>query len=101
MAKIVITNGSGTKVGEFSAKSDESITTQAEAVGIDIPQSCGGSGACGMCKCRVKSGGEFLDSKKFGDELFPVEDDEVLSCISGVQDGTPDDAVVELEVENL
>jgi ferredoxin len=80
---------------------DESLPLldQLEASGVDQPSSCM-SGACGTCRTKVLSGREHLDEEKFSMALYPVEDDEVLTCVCGIKDESVEDdgAVVVLEV---
>ena len=66
--------------------------------GIDQPSSCM-SGACGTCRTKVISGREHLQEDAFGMQLFPVEEDEILTCVCGIRQESVDDknAVVELK----
>ncbi len=100
MAKITINDNAGKKVSDFDATSDESIGTQAQDNGAPIPFSCG-VGACRACVCKVKKGKEFIDQEAIGPKHIQTEDDEILSCISAVKADAPEDAEIELDVENL
>ena len=100
MAKVTITDNSGKKVADFDSNTDESIGTQAQENGVPIPFSCG-VGACRACVCKVKKGKEFIDEEAVGPKHIQTEDDEILTCISGVKKEAPENAEIELEVENL
>ena len=71
------------------------LLDQLQAGGIDQPSSCM-SGACGTCRTKIVSGRDQLDEEAFGAKLYPVEEDEILTCVCGVQKGA-EGGVVELE----
>jgi len=100
MAKIIVNDNSGKKIVDFQANTEESIGTQVQENGVPIPFSCG-VGACRSCVCRVKQGKEFLNEEAVGPKHITTEDDEVLSCICGIREDAPENAEIELEVENL
>jgi len=100
MAKVIITDHKGVLAAEIESVSDESIGAQAQDAGAPIPFSCG-VGACRTCVCTVKKGKEFLDTQAIGPQHIDVEEDEILSCICGVKEDAPEDAVIELQAENL
>ncbi|MDH3324598.1 MAG: 2Fe-2S iron-sulfur cluster-binding protein [Candidatus Peregrinibacteria bacterium] len=101
MAKITVQDSSGSKVAQFTSNNDDSIGVQAQVNGAEIPFACGGAGACGVCKCKVKKGAEHIEKDKFGDAIAPIEADEVLSCVAGIKDNAPEDAEIQIESENL
>ena len=100
MAKIIIKDNSGKKIADFSANSDDPISTQGQENDIEIPVACG-VGVCGSCKGRCSKGGEFVDGSKFGDAQVPLEDGEILTCLAGIKEDAPEDAEIEIELENL
>jgi ferredoxin len=100
MAKVTVSDNAGKKIADFDANTDESVGTQAQENGAPIPFSCG-VGACRACVCKVKKGKEHIDEEAVGPKHIQTEDDEILSCISGVKKEAPENAEIELEVENL
>jgi len=100
MAKVTVNDRSGNKIADFDANTDESLGTQAQDNGAPIPFSCG-VGACRTCVCRIKKGKEYIDQEAIGPKHIQTEDDEVLTCIGGVKKDAPENAEIELEVENL
>ncbi|HRT83402.1 MAG TPA: 2Fe-2S iron-sulfur cluster-binding protein, partial [Bacteroidales bacterium] len=49
---------------ELSVSPGSSLLTTLSNEKIFLPSACGGSGTCGMCKCRViKGGGEILPTE--------------------------------------
>ncbi len=100
MAKITIKDNSGKKVTQFSSNSDDSIGTQAQDNGADIPFSCG-VGACRTCVGKCTSGKEHINPEALGTQHIDTEDDEILTCIAGIKEDAPEDAKIEIECENL
>ena len=100
MAKVTVNDSTGNKVTDFDATTDESIGTQAQDKGAPIPFSCG-VGACRACVCKVKKGKEYIDEEAVGPKHIQTEDDEVLTCIAGVKSDAPENAEIEIDVENL
>ena len=100
MAKIIIKNNDGKKVAAFKDNGDDSIGVQAQDNGADIPFSCG-VGACRTCVGKCTSGKEHVNKEAIGTQHIDVEDDEILTCIAGVKEDAPDDAIIEIECENL
>ncbi len=100
MAKVIIKDNSGKQIADFAGNSDDPISTQGQENGAEVPVACG-VGVCGSCKCKVKKGREFIIDNEFGDAQVPLEEDEVLTCISGIKEDAPEDAEIEIELENL
>ncbi len=100
MAKVTVNDNKGNNVAEFDATPDESLGTQAQENGAPIPFSCG-VGACRACVCRVKKGKEFIDEEAIGPKHIQTENDEILTCIAGIKKDAPENAEIEIEVENL
>jgi len=97
MAKILYKDEDG-KTTELTVDPEKSILEMLEEQGIDYPFSCM-AGACSTCKITVNTGKDQLKLDAFGTPMYPVEDNEVLSCICGIQKAFTDnpDAVIELE----
>jgi len=100
MAKVKVKNTNGDVVAEFVANADESLGTQAQEAGAPIPFSCG-VGACRTCVCKVEKGMEHIDREAVGPMHIMVEDDENLTCISGIKPGTDSEAEIVVVAENL
>lgn len=100
MAKIIIKDNSGKKVTDFNAHSEESIGTQAQENGANIPFACG-VGACRTCVGKVTKGKEHLEPEAISPQHISVEEDEVLTCICGLKKDTPENTEIEIECENL
>jgi len=87
-------------MAEFTANTEESLGTQAQEAGAPIPFSCG-VGACRTCVCKVEKGLKHIDSEAVGPMHIMVEDDENLTCVSGIKPGTPADTEIVVVAENL
>ena len=100
MAKVIITDNSGDEITNFAGNSDDPISTQAQENGAEVPVACG-VGVCGTCKGTCGKGAEFVDAEMFGEAQVPLGEGEILTCLSGVKEDAPDDAEIEIELENL
>ena len=100
MANISINDNSGKPVTKFCANKEESIGAQAQDNGAPIPFSCG-VGACRTCVGKVKKGKEFINEEAVGPKHIQTEEDEILTCIAGVDSTTPENAEIEIDCENL
>ena len=100
MAKVTIKDNAGKTVAQFEANTEESLGTQAQENGAPIPFSCG-VGACRTCVGKVKKGKEYLNPEAVGPQHISLEEDEVLTCICGLKENTPDETEIEIECENL
>jgi len=100
MAKVIVKDPAGNVMAEFTANAEESLGTQAQEAGAPIPFSCG-VGACRTCVCKVEKGGEHIDREAVGPMHIMVEDDENLTCISGIKPGTDSEAEIVVVAENL
>lgn len=99
MAKITVQDAGGNDLGTFDANASDSIANQGAAAGVIIPVACG-TGACGICVATVAAGSEFVDAAGFGSPSFPVGDDQILTCVSGVNGDAPADAEITLLLPN-
>ena len=100
MAKVTVKDPSGKVMAEFTANAEESLGTQAQEAGAPIPFSCG-VGACRTSVCKVEKGLEYIDREAVGPMHIMVEDDENLTCVSGIKPGTAADAEIVVVAENL
>ena len=100
MAKIIIKDENGVIVASFDDNQEESIGIQAQDEGAPIPFSCG-SGACRTCVGKVCKGKEHINEEFIGQKYIMTEDDEILTCISGIKEDAPADAEIEIECEQI
>ncbi len=100
MAKIIIKDDQGKDSSTFIANKDESIGSQAQDAGSPIPFSCG-VGACRTCVCKVEKGMEFINPEAISPQHIEVEDGEILTCIAGLKEDTPEDAEIIMQAENI
>lgn len=77
---------------------NKSILEMLEAEGIDYPFSCM-AGACSSCKITVHKGKENLSLDKFGTPLMPVEENEFLTCVCGIDQIIAENPGVVIELE--
>jgi len=100
MTKIIVKDNSGNEVTSFEANTEDVISEQANANDAGIPIACG-TGACRICVAKVLKGKEFIDDENFGEKYVPLDDDEILTCVCGVKKNNPDNAVIEIQCENI
>lgn len=100
MAKVTVKDPAGNVMAQFEANAEESLGTQAQEAGAPIPFSCG-VGACRTCVCKVEKGLEHIDREAVGPMHIMVEDDENLTCVSGIKPGTDSEAEIVVVAENL
>ncbi|MCF7846989.1 MAG: 2Fe-2S iron-sulfur cluster binding domain-containing protein [Candidatus Gracilibacteria bacterium] len=100
MVKVTFKDNSGNPITTIDANNDEPLSTQGQAAGAAVPVACG-VGACRMCVGKCTRGAEHLDQNAHGEKHISTEEDEFLTCICGVKEDAPDDAEVEIELENL
>ena len=79
----------GTSIAQFPAEDRQSIAQIAQNNGIDFPISCG-IWSCGVCKCRVISGNQYVQIDKISLPMRPLERNadggfqEVFACIGWI-----------------
>jgi ferredoxin len=78
-----IVDGNMQELTKFVADQYKSFTQMAEHAGYEMPVSCC-SGACMVCACRIIEGSEYVDPTTVSVPLIDVDDDQVLSCVGGV-----------------
>mgnify|MGYP001565136375 CR=1 FL=1 len=97
MATLLYTDEKGNK-REIAIDTGKSVLEMLEAQGIDYPFSCM-AGACSSCKITVRQGKDKLSLDKFGTPLMPVEDNEFLSCVCGIDERALKDPDIVIELE--
>ncbi len=97
MAKFIYKDENGNS-REIPINPEKSILEMLEEAGIDYPFSCM-AGACSTCKITVHKGKEKLQLDKFGTPLMPVEENEFLTCVCGIEEAIKNDPGVVIELE--
>lgn len=100
MVRVTVTDADGNEAAQFAPECDESLGTQIQDQGVPLSIACG-VGACGTCRGKVVSGAEHIDAEANGPAQYPLDDGEILTCISCVREDAPDDASIEIQVSNL
>lgn len=99
MAKLIYKDEHGIS-REIPINPDKSVLEMLEEAGIDYPFSCM-AGACSSCKITVHKGKDKLALDKFGTPLMPVENNELLTCVCGIEDAIAKDPEVIIELEKV
>lgn len=97
MAKLIYKDENGTS-REIPINREKSILEMLEEAGIDYPFSCM-AGACSTCKITVHNGKDKLSLDKFGTPLMPVEENEFLTCVCGIEEAIAKDPEIVIELE--
>lgn len=80
----------GTLIAEFPGEDKISIAQMAKNHNIAFPTSCG-IGMCGICKCKILAGKEYVQIDKISTPMKPLERNEdgsfkeVFACVGGIQ----------------
>lgn len=82
---ITIKDSSWNILKEIPADLNKTLLEQLTEAGIDIPAACY-TGICGACMCEVETWAEALDKSFKGEEGFPTDDSEIMTCIWWVKD---------------
>ncbi len=86
---ITLQKTDGTVISSFLAEDHQSIAQMTKKQGINFPISCG-VGLCGICKCKILAGHEYIQIDKISLPIKPLERDEnwnfteVFACVWGV-----------------
>ncbi len=80
---------SGNVEAEFEGEKNVVLTDTALKYGSDIPVSCG-SGACGLCKCKVIEGLDLINPEMLSPSLMEMDEGYILACIAGIKDDVED-----------
>ena len=87
---VIIKDNAGKELWSFIAEDMKSLQELAAMHGIDIPLACGG-GVCGVCLCKVETGGEAIQPDKITNPIMPLPNDEqgnpkeILACVAGIK----------------
>ena len=68
----------------IDAEPGEKITEVADRAGVDIPDLCGGNGACGSCKITIKEGN--IGDPNDMEQMWGLEKGQRLGCQAVVGD---------------
>lgn len=85
MPTVRIENAAGEFMKEMLIDANRVLLSQLEASGIEIPNACR-SGICASCLCHIVQGGEYIEKSLRGEPGFPLAEEEVMTCISGIRD---------------
>lgn len=85
MPTVRIENAQGELIKEVNVDANRILLSQLEAAGIEIPNACR-AGSCASCMCHIVQGGEHIEKSLRGEAAFPLDEDEVMTCIAGVRD---------------
>lgn len=102
MTKVTVKDHQDQVAGTFTGLTDESVGMTAQEEGIDIPFSCG-VGACRTCLCTVEKGYEHIDPEAIGPNQIDIDPEafEILTCMAALKEGTPEDAEIVMQSDNL
>ena len=70
---------------EIYVDANRLLLSQIEAAGIEIPNACR-AGSCASCMCHIVQGEEHIEKSLRGEPAFPLDQDEVMTCIAGIRD---------------
>lgn len=79
----------GSLIANFPAEDRQSIAQIAKNNGVDFPISCN-IGSCGICKCKIIAGNEYVQIDKISMPMRPLERNEngsfqeTFACIGGI-----------------
>jgi len=65
----------GSLIAIFAADDNQSIAQLAKKNGVNYPISCG-VGACGICKCKIIEGKQYIQIDKIFPPISPLARDE-------------------------
>ncbi len=82
---IIIKDANWNIIKEIEADISKNLLEQLTEAWIDIPAACY-TGICGACMCEVESWWENIDKSFSGEEWFPTDDSEVMTCIAWIKD---------------
>jgi len=88
--KVTIQDNEWNDLGNFVAEDNKSFSRMAKENGIEIMTSCG-IGSCGICKCKIIDGYNFVQKDKISKPLWELRKDQygmvttIFTCIAGVK----------------
>lgn len=86
---IIIKDANGNILKKIDADISKNLLAQLTEAWVDIPAACY-TGICGACMCEVEQGSENIEKNFSGQEGFPTDDSEVMTCIGGVKNKDQD-----------
>ncbi len=88
--KITIKNKDWEILKTLDAKVGQTLLKQITDAWVEIHSACM-FGICAACMCQIESGEEFINKSLRTEPWFPLGDDEVMTCIWGLnKEITPD-----------
>lgn len=101
MVNVILKSPDGKELISFDANAEQTLIEQMEDRAFDMPYSCR-AGSCMTCCVVVQQGMEVVDETLGGDKFIDTDDDQILSCISGVKKEAVEDSEQHLlEIEML
>lgn len=85
MPVVRIEDASGKLIQEVDIQSWKNLLRQLEKADVDIPNACR-IWTCAACLCTIEKGSEFINKELTTAPAFPLGDDEVMTCIAGVDE---------------
>lgn len=79
----------GTIIATFPGEDKISIAQMAKSNDVEFPTSCG-IGLCGICKCKIIAGQQYIQIDKISTPIKPLERHEdgsfkeVFACVGGI-----------------
>ncbi len=83
----------GNVEAEFEGEKNVIFSDMALKYGSEIPVSCG-SGACGLCKCKVIEGLDLINPEMLSPSLMEMDEGYILACIAGIKDGVEEWTII-------
>lgn len=101
MVEVILKSPDGKVLITFDANADQTLVEQMEDRAFDMPYSCR-AGSCMTCCVVVKQGIELVDETLGGDKFIDTDEDQILSCIAGInKEAVEDTEKHTLEIEML
>jgi len=80
---------------EVNIEPNKNLLKELEKAGYEIPHACM-TGACGACMCKVTAWSEYVKKDTLNEPLFPLAEEEVMTCIATVEEKW--DGKIEIEL---
>ena len=72
------------EIKEVDIKPNKSLLKELEKAGYEILHACN-TGACWACMCKATKWSEFIDKAGLNEPMFPLAEEEVMTCIATVK----------------
>lgn len=89
MTQLILKSDSGEIIKNIPLDVSKTLLEQLEAVGAEIPNACS-VGICWSCMCEIESWWKQIDKNYTWEWAFPVDDNEVMTCIAWGKKGSED-----------